>query len=237
MRKFLRRHIDFPDFGLTPVGKRFLCIFAGLLMSLIGFLAGWIIFSLFGMILSTAALLNFWIMRVPTECPGPKSIFTSPSGEMEIGLCYGCNSWRLDVRGETKGHDRGHESLIARLRDLASSHSKNLPHLAAEMRVIADHVEAMESLGDPDTPPVPSERVVTPEQEIEKMQTQIETAIAEGTDALDAVQEVILAGLPEGMDAHISVPVNEFLEFMRWQKSQPDQEEQDVRTDEEPPGD
>jgi hypothetical protein len=129
----------------TERGKVHFLLITGFALSVIGIFTGWLVFLWFGIFLVYGVYLHYWIEWDPgNPCPGPRHAFTSPTGQVGFGVCQGCDSWQLVIRGEGVGDGTGTKSLIDRLRRLQQTWERNVPEVAGELRGLADVIEGQE---------------------------------------------------------------------------------------------
>lgn len=144
-----------------------------------------------------ALLAGWWIgfwASAKTGCSGEKQILSSPSGEAELAICYGCEAWVLQIRGEERGEGRGAKSLVKRLRDLSKSHERDLPVIAGELAILADGVESTGNLEeDPKLPGVQGrdEKSFPTKTEAEGHMDKIIDRVAKAMDEGKSVAEAI----------------------------------------------
>lgn len=167
---------------LSPAGKRLALLIALTPVWIASIVWGgvftWVVISLLA-----AWAISFWV-TYEHNCEGPKQVYCAPSGESEVAICHGCESWLLTIRGDERGGGKGAESLIARLRALSRSHSRDLPVVASELAHLADSVEKTGNLreepdlGDDVQRNDASARAVP--QQMEKIMEKVGDAISEG---------------------------------------------------------
>lgn len=137
--------------GLTPLGKAKLLTYSivALFVATASFaLAEFWSAAYACAIVAYPLLLSFFIYRwlafVPPSqrgCDGAKNQFTSPSGELAVVVCHGCEAWGVIVRDEDKGQGKGVESLMERMKELVVTHQTNVPALAKEMMDVYESLE------------------------------------------------------------------------------------------------
>lgn len=147
-----------------------------------------------------------WVLYEPKNpCPGPRNLYTSPSGEVSVFICHGCESWGIAVRGEGKGDGQGVKDFAKRLRDLAHTHDRNVPHLASELRQAADSAEEDGSL-----------------EFNERYQAMAGFSGGDEPVALLDVIRQAMSADPDGDEPEhlMVVPASEFQEFVSWKEAQ-----------------
>lgn len=212
---------------LTLIVGQFLAVGMGLIALLAtGEIPAWIL--VFGYVFLVGYFIHQWlIFEAPNPCPGPRNTYTSPSGEVVLFICHGCESWGVAVRGDEKGHGNGHKAMVEKLRALATTHQRNVPHLAQELHEAADNIESDGSLKMNER----YEGIVTdrtPEEIMEKVRERLQNAPPSGsalTDAIHAAAEELGVGEKVSVaEAHVLVPESEFKEFLDYKQQQQGQE-------------
>lgn len=159
-----------------------------------------------GFMLVTGFWVSMWINFEPSGCPGPRHVYSSPTKEVKIAMCHGCEGWAVIVRGEDKGKGNGKPALLEKLGKLAETHSRNVPEVAEELRQAAAKIDAAPDL----TAHFDDQFNVDTGSPLGDMPPQV-AALLGGFGAIP------IARLPIGED---SVPVNadEYRKFQEWQK-------------------
>lgn len=173
--------------------------------------------------------LAIWAVWDPDAraCPGPRNNYVSPSGEMSIGICHGCENWIIMARGEVVATGYKAKPLAEKLRELATSWSRNVPHVGAEMIQAAEKVEAD---GDLRTDHAPSLEGMPPIPTLgEAMQTAADNAKGQSGDQMMAsvIEELnkTMTGSPGVVGAAVMIPASEYAQFVKWRENNKQPEE------------
>lgn len=180
----------------------------------------WIVIAMFA-----AWLMSFWI-TADTGCSDEdKQIYESPSGEAELIVCRGCESWMLRIRGDERGVGKGVDSLIKRLNDLSKSHQQALPVIAQELSQLAATVEEVGSLGkdvpisNPEGGKLPTKAEAS--DQIEKIIDSVTKGVTEGKTIGEALSEAgsFVGDSSEGLGMGIIVDGEQYKRFTEFIES------------------
>jgi hypothetical protein len=126
---------------LPPHQKALATLVGAIVTAIIGLILDMYVLEVVGFAMALSYWLARWMTWTPPECSGPHETYTSPSSEVRLAICHNHESWIVQIRGEERGVGNGAPTLVERLRELANSHTTNLPEVAGELRAFADATE------------------------------------------------------------------------------------------------
>lgn len=180
-------------------------------------------------VLLLAFYLACWVEWEPQpfNCGGEKGMVTSPSGEIALGLCHGCESWVLLIRGDEVGMGKGRKSLLARLDKLASVWERNVPHVGSDLRFAYQAVAAapdlkseLESLGETDADaPV--------EVEVPEAVAMIARTLTDPAKTVSSIEDLNQALASGYGETGVIVKAADYKEFCEWREAN-EREESDA---------
>lgn len=174
--------------------------------------------------------LSLWLAVQPLPpnykpCEGPRNVYGSPSGEMQLGICHGCESWALTIRGCEVGLGRGKDELVKRLNELEGQWGKDVPYIATELRECREGIEEEDDLTTDLMPDVPNGGGGG----LDVMGDAISAAMQQLTDMPEGerkdvgpaqVMQALAAAVGDNGMAAVMVPADQFAEFAAWKESQ-----------------